>query len=457
MSREMHLCVFMTSTGYHASAWRLPEAEPERAFSLDYFVELTQTCEAAKLDAIFFADGAVFMARPLNPGDPVMLLAALTPVTQKIGLIATCSTTYNDPFSLARRFASLDQMSGGRAGWNIVTSVLVPEMANFGLDGLASHSDRYKRAEEFVDVVTQLWDSWDDDALLANKASGVFIDEDRVHAINHAGEYYRVRGPGTQPRSPQGWPVLVQAGASEQGLAFASRHAEIVFTAQPSFETGKPFADDLRARVSEAGRDPQAVKILPGWFPVMGATRAEAIEYEAKLTATVEMEPAIKRLSQFFSDIDLSGFPLDQPPPYELLSSTNAHESRTKIIIELAKRENLTFGELAKRWALGNGHHVCLGSYEEIADEMQEWFESGACDGFNLQFPLMPSDLNLFAKHVVPILQERGLFRTEYRETTLRDRFGLSRPVGNARQAEMVVRGGRSGSAGSERRRSDAK
>jgi FMN-dependent oxidoreductase (nitrilotriacetate monooxygenase family) len=429
MSREMHMCVFMTSTGYHASAWRLPEAEPHRALSLDYFIELAQRCEAAKLDALFFADGAAFMPRPLNPCDPLVLLPALVPVTKNIGLIATASTTYNDPFSLARRFGSLDQLSGGRAGWNVVTSVMVREMENFGLDGLASHADRYERADEFVQVVTELWDSWDDDALVVDQASGVYVDEDRVRTIDHAGKYYRVRGPSTQPRSPQGWPVLVQAGASEQGLAFAARHAEIVFTAQPSFDTCVAFTDDLRPRLVQAGRDPQAVKILPGWVPVMGSTRDEALQRAADLSATVEIEAAVRRMATFFSDIDLSSYPLDEPPPYDLLSTTNAHESRTKIIIDLGQRENLTFGELAKRWALGNGHHVSLGSYEEIADEMQAWFESGACDGFNLQFPAIPGDLVRFTENVVPILQQRGLFRTEYQETTLRDRFGLERPT----------------------------
>ena len=429
MSRQMHINVFATGTGYLQEGWRMPEAEPERMLTLDYFVELAQLCESAKIDAIFFADVSAPGSFYQCPYDALTLISALAGRTQRLGLVATCSTTFYEPYMLARKLASLDQLSGGRAGWNIVTSFNPREMANYGIEGLPEHARRYARAEEFVEVAKALWDSWDDDALVLDADAGMFIDEHRTRPIDHDGEHFRVAGPGTQPRSPQGWPVLVQAGSSDDGLRFAARHAEILFTAQPEFAAAKAFRGNARERVRQAGRDPDLVKVLPGLVPVLGATEEQAREREAAL-ATKDFDVAVRQLSAFFGpDVDLARFPLDEPLPDAVLQSTEAHQSRTKLLVERARRERLTLRELVVRAAFGLGHHVLVGSPEQVADEMQRWFEGGAADGFNVQAPSLPHDLELFTTQVVPILQARGLFRTEYTATTLRGHLGLPRPA----------------------------
>ena len=302
-------------------------------------------------------------------------------------------------------------------------------MANFGIEGFPEHSARYARAEEFLDVVKALWNSWDDGALVLDKVSGVYIDENRTRAIDHVGDHFRVAGPGTQPRSPQAWPVLVQAGSSDDGLRFAARHAEVMFTAQPAFDPAKAFRDDVRERVNRVDRDPDLVKVLPGLVPILGATEEEAKQRAAEL-APRDLDVAMRQVSLFFGpDVDLKRYALDEPLPDHLLQSTEAHQSRTKMLLERARRDKLTLRELVIRAAFGHGHQVLVGSYEQVADEMQRWFEGGAADGFNVQIPSLPHDLELFATKVVPILQERGLFRTEYTGTTLREHLGLPRPA----------------------------
>jgi N-acetyl-S-(2-succino)cysteine monooxygenase len=428
MTSQMYLNMFATATGYLQEGWRMPEAQPERTLTLDYFAELAESCEEAKLDAIFFADVNAVGQAYQCPYDALTLISALAGRTNRLGLVATCSTTFYEPYMLARKFASLDQLSGGRAGWNIVTSFNPREMANYGIEGMPEHAARYDRAEEFLQVVKALWDSWADDALVFDKESGVYVDQTRTRPINHVGEHFRVEGPGTQPRSPQGWPVLIQAGSSDDGLRFAARHAEVMFTAQPAFEPAKAFRDDVRERVGRAGRDPDLVKVLPGLVPVLGATEDEAKRRAADLS-TRDLDQALEQVSRFFGpEVDLKAFPLDEPLPAQLLQTTEAHQSRTKILLDRARRENLTLRELVVRAAFGHGHLVVVGTYEQVADEMQRWFEGGAADGFNVQPPSLPGDLELFTKHVVPILQERGMFRTEYEGRTLRDHLGLPRP-----------------------------
>lgn len=434
-SAQMHLNVFTTAGGYHQGGWRLPGTEPDRFLELAYYAELARACEAAKLDSLFFADMSAIGVLQVCPFDAFTLIAVLAGMTHHLGLIATASTTLSDPFSLARRFSSLDQLSGGRVGWNIVTSHNPSEMENFGLEHLPAHADRYRRADEFVTVAKELWDSWDEDALVLDKVSGVFADVERTHAIDHVGDYFRVRGPGTQPRSVQGWPVLVQAGSSKDGVAFAARHADVVFTAQQTLEEAQAFRADLRQLAGQQGRDPDTIKVLPGLFPVMGKTAEHAEERLEELSSVVDLCVTMRTLeADFGPNVDLSKYALDERLPVEAFEQTEALQSRTKIFVDMVRRENLTFHELLMRASLAHGHHAVIGGYEQVADEMELWFTTGACDGFNVQPPSLPSDLHAFLENVVPLLQERGVFRTEYEGTTLRDRLGLRRP-GLAAQA----------------------
>jgi FMN-dependent oxidoreductase (nitrilotriacetate monooxygenase family) len=426
----MHLNLFATATGYYVSSWRLPESDPSQFLTLDYFVEVAQRCEAAKLDAVFFADAPALAEHllVLCPWDALAMISTLIGFTKQIGLVATVSTTFNEPFNLARRLATLDHLSGGRVGWNIVTSYHRAEMENFGLDGVLSHAERYARAEEFLQVVKALWDSWDEDALLLDKDSGRLFDPDRIHPLDHAGEHYRVRGPLSIPRGPQGRPVLVQAGSSEDGVAFAARHAEAIFTAQTDLETSVSFRNRLRDLSTRAGRDPETVKILPGLFPVMGETDAEARARLEELVAVADPKVGIKVISNLF-DRDFSQLPLDGPIPDLSTYRTEANQSRAAVYYETAVRENLeTLGDWARRMALGSGHLLLIGGYESVADEMERWFVEGACDGFNVQIPVSPGDLRRFLDGVVPRLQQRGVFRREYSGTTLRSHLGLPRP-----------------------------
>jgi FMN-dependent oxidoreductase (nitrilotriacetate monooxygenase family) len=362
--------------------------------------------------------------------EPLTLLAALAATTERIGLIATASTTYGQPYDVARRFAGLDHVSGGRAGWNIVTSAGDALARNYGQDRQAAHADRYRDAEEFVEVVTALWDSWEDDARVVDKEEGVFIEESRVHRIDHHGERFAVEGPLDVPRSPQGHPVKVQAGSSPRGRDFAARHAEAVFTAQLTKEGAQEFYADLKARVAAHGRDPDGVKILPGLVPVVGATDEEAYAEHERLESYASVTSGLSMLSFVFG-ADLSGLDLDAPlPPAIADREAEGHQSRTALLVDFAREHELTVRELIARTSGGRGHRVLIGDGETVADSLQEWLEEGAADGFNLMPPTLPGGLVAFTEHVVPELQRRGIFRREYEGRTLRDHYGLARPAG---------------------------
>lgn len=440
MSRQLHLNAFVMDVGHHEAAWRLPESDPFANLDVEHFVRIAQLAEAGTLDSIFFADGPVLRGdprfRPVERLDPTLLLAAIASRTEHIGLIATASTSYTEPYELARRFASLDHISGGRAGWNIVTTAGDDAARNFGRDGQAQHHERYERATEFVEVTLKLWDSWEDDAQLADKAAGVYADGDRIRAIEHHGDFFRVAGPLNVPRTPQGRPVLVQAGSSEDGRTFAARFAEAVFTAQRSLEEGQAFYADLKERTRAAGRHPDAIKILPGIVPVLGSTEAEARALEQELDELIVPAYGLKQLSSFFG-VDLSGAALDGPlPEVPAEAEIEGTKSRATLVAELARRESLTVRELIGKLGGGRGHRTFAGTPEQVADTIETWFDAGAADGFNVMPAVLPSGLERFVEHVVPILRERGLFRHEYTGRTLREHYGLARPV--HRQLEVL-------------------
>ncbi|WFE64769.1 LLM class flavin-dependent oxidoreductase [Micromonospora sp. WMMD714] len=432
MPRTLHLNAFLLGVGHHEAAWRHPRTDPGRVTDLRHFQELARTAERGTLDSVFLADSlAVGPAVRHNIQavfEPLTLLAALATVTTHVGLIATVSTSYHEPFTTARTFASLDHLSGGRAGWNIVTSAQAREAWNFNLDDHPAHADRYRRAAEFVEVAVKLWDSWEDDALVLDPATGIFADTDRVHEIGHAGERFRVRGPLNTPRPPQGRPLLVQAGSSPDGITFAGRYAEAVFTAQQTLADGQRFYATVKQAAVAAGRDPELVKVLPGIAPVLGGTEAEARALADELEELIVPEHALAQLSGMIG-VDLTGLPLDGPLP-ELPDATTvqSHQSRYQLVVDLARRERLTVRQLIGRLGGGRGHRVVAGTPDQVADQIERWFTEGAADGFNVMPPLLPSGLEDFVDHVVPLLRARGLFRHEYTGRTLREHYGLPRP-----------------------------
>jgi FMN-dependent oxidoreductase (nitrilotriacetate monooxygenase family) len=437
MSRNpnpLHLNAFLMGVGHHEASWRLPESDPYASWSVRHYQDLARIAERGKLDSLFLADSPVQQGnparRPTGKLEPTVLLTALAAVTEHIGLIATASTSYNEPYNLARRFASLDHISGGRAGWNIVTTAGADAARNFGLDDVPLHKDRYARAEEFVEVATKLWDSWADDAVVADKQAAVHSDAAKVRQINHRGRFFRVDGPLNVPRSPQAYPLLVQAGSSEDGKQFAAGFAEAVFTAQQTLGEAQAFYRDLKKRTAELGRDPEGIKILPGIVPVIGDTEAQARELEAELERLISPEYAKRQLAERFK-LDPDALELDRPLPADLPGEDEIEgaKSRYTLIVDLARREDLTVRQLIARLGGGRGHRTFTGTPVQVADAIEEWFDHGAADGFNIMPAVLPSGLEAFVDQVVPILQERGRFRTEYEGATLRDRYRLPRPV----------------------------
>jgi FMN-dependent oxidoreductase (nitrilotriacetate monooxygenase family) len=430
---KLHLNAFLLGVGHHEASWRLPESDPFASTSVEHYQNLARIAERGKLDSLFLADGPVLWTnvgqRPAGTLEPTLLLTALAAVTQRIGLIATASTTYNEPYNLARRFGSLDHVSRGRAGWNIVTTAGVDAARNFNLTELPAHAERYSRAAEFVDVCLKLWDSWADDAPLGDKESGVWGDDGKVYPPRHVGRHFRVEGALNLPRAPQGYPLLVQAGSSEDGKELAARYAEAVFTAQQTLEDAKNFYVDLKARTRALGRDPETIKILPGIVPVIGATEAEAHALEAELDRLIKPEFAKRQLALVLG-VDPASLELDAELPKDLPgeSKIEAHKSRYTLIVNLARREKLSVRQLLGRLGGGRGHRTFSGTPEQVADAIVSWWESGAADGFNVMPPVLPSGLERFVDHVVPILQRRGLFRSEYEGETLREHYGLARP-----------------------------
>ncbi|WP_441247657.1 LLM class flavin-dependent oxidoreductase [Kitasatospora sp. McL0602] len=436
--RQLHLNLFIHDTGHHEASWRLPESDPAAHIDLAHHQRLARRAEEAKFDSVFLADSPSLWGdpgrRPSGRLEPTLLLAALAGATSRIGLIATASTSYNEPYNLARRFASLDHLSGGRAGWNIVTTAGDAAARNFGLAGQPAHLDRYERAAEFLEVSALLWDSWADDAVVGDKARGVHAVEGLVRPIDHVGRYFRVEGPLNVPRSPQGHPLLVQAGSSESGRSFAARYAEAVFTAQPTLAEGQAFYTDLKRRAAALGRDPDGLKILPGIVPVIGETAAEARELEAELDRLIQPEYAQRQLAVLLG-VDPERLALDGQLPADLPEEDEVEGSKSRytLVVELARRESLTVRQLIARLGGGRGHRTFAGTAVQVADTIEQWFRAGAADGFNIMPAVLPSGLETFADQVVPILQDRGLFRTDYTGRTLREHYGLPRPAAVSR------------------------
>jgi FMN-dependent oxidoreductase (nitrilotriacetate monooxygenase family) len=419
----------------------MPDAVATAESSFEVYLEVTRIAEAAKIDAIFFADAAAVQPVDLiAKGDPkaglvhrgtaglepLSLLPALAVATKRIGLIATATTTYNEPYHIARRFATIDQISGGRGGWNLVTSQTEAEAQNFGHDRHMEHDARYQRAEEFFDVVAGLWDSWAADASVYDKATAQCFDPTKVRLLNYTGEYFRVRGPLNVFRSPQGRPIVVQAGASGPGKALAARVADCVFTAQSKLADSKAFYDEIKSRAVQFGRRPDQIRIMPGIVPILGRTDEEARELRSALLSNITDDQAMRSMYRVAGGLDLRQFPADGPFPELPLS--NGAQGRQQLLVDMARRENLTLIQAGRRFAEGQAHHVVCGSAKTIADLMQTWFEQGACDGFALMPSYFPRGARDIAERLVPELQRRGLFRTEYEGRTLRENLGLSEP-----------------------------
>jgi FMN-dependent oxidoreductase (nitrilotriacetate monooxygenase family) len=432
--RELHLNAFLMEAGHHEAAWRLPESNPRADFDLQHWIELAKLAEHAKFDSLFLADGPALTGsgafRPPGQLEPFTLLTALSQHTSRIGLIATVSSTYNEPYNLARRLASVDHVSGGRAGWNIVTSAGADEAANFGLTDRPNHAARYERADEFLAVAKALWDSWESEAVVAEKESGRYADPSRLHGVDHAGRHFQVAGPLNVERPPQGYPLLVQAGSSDDGKSFAARHAEAIFTAHQTYERATDFYRDIKARTRAAGRDPDAVLVLPGIVPFIGSTEREATELARRFDALRIPEYGLSQLAWNF-EVEPSVFELDAPLPDFILArpKLEGSQSRSDLIIELAVREHLTVRELLSRLGGGRGHFTFVGTPDQAADTIISWFEGGAADGFNIMAPGLPSELETFIEHVLPILRSKGLFREDYRGRTLREHYGLAVPA----------------------------
>lgn len=434
MTRQLHLNAFIHDTGHHEASWRHPDSGLERVGDISWYQDIARKAEAAKLDAVFLADGPVWWGtshRPSNQFEPITLLTALATVTDKIGLIATASTSYYEPYNLARLFASLDRISGGRAGWNIVTTQGDEAAANFGQVAAASPETRYARAQEFLDVITRLWDSWEDGAVIADRDSGVYVDVDKVHAVDFIGHFLKVKGPFNAPRTPQGRPVYVQAGSSNDGRNFAGRNAEAIFTAHQTLADAQAFYADIKAKARGFGRNPDHVKVLPGISPFIGDTPAQAKELYDEFNRLTVPAYGLQQLTAI-AGVDLSDLDLDKPVPAGLFDGAgdvlNNNRSRLQVVANIVERDRPTLRELLHRLAGGRGHNVVHGTPVQIADTIQEWFEGGAADGFNVLPPLFPQHLEAFTEKVVPILQDRGLFRTEYAGSTLREHYGLPRP-----------------------------
>ncbi|QRX83291.1 LLM class flavin-dependent oxidoreductase [Glaciimonas sp. PAMC28666] len=444
---HMKLGAFLQATGHHVAGWRHPDAEANAGRSIAHYRQIAQTAERAKFDALFLADGVAIRAHDTDTlyrtargatFEPLTLLSALSAVTERIGLVATVSTTYNEPFHVARKFASLDHLSDGRAGWNVVTSWSDAEARNFNLDKHPEHGARYERAEEFVDVVKGLWDSWEDDAFTLDKASGTHFDPTKLHTLNHHGRHFSVRGPLNVARPIQGHPVIVQAGSSERGQELAARTAEVIFTAQQSLEDAQKFYAGLKGKLAKYGRDPSRLKIMPGVFPVVGRTEAEAQEKHEQLQSLIDPSVGLAMLSHHLGGIDLTGYPLDGPIPHDL-QEPNGTKSRFQLVSGIALKENLTLRQLSLRVATARGHWSIYGTPESIVDRLEDWFLHGAADGFNIMPPTLPGGLDDFVALVLPELRRRGLFRTEYEGRTLRDHLGLARPPHQRKRQEEVA------------------
>lgn len=442
-SKQLKLGAFMRPISIHTGAWRYPGALPDANFNFPAIQQLIQKLEQGKFDAFFMADHLALLNMPIDAlkrshtvtsFEPFTLLSALSTVTKHIGLVATASTTYDEPFHIARRFASLDHISGGRAGWNIVTTANPDAALNFGLEEDLDHDERYARAREFYDVVTGLWDSFADDAFVRDVEAGIYFDPAKLHVLGHKGKYLSVRGPLNIARPVQGYPVIVQAGASDVGRQLAAETAEVVFAPASNLEAGKALFADIKGRAKAIGRDPDTIKILPGALVIVGETVEAAIAKRAHLDSLVHYDSGIGSLNSALG-YDVSGFDPDGPLPE--IPETNAGRSARDRVVTLAKSENLTIRQLAQRFG-SYGGLAFVGTPRTIADEMEQWLTEEGSDGFNIMFPFIPEGLNDFVDQVVPELQHRGIFRKEYEGRTLRENLGLARPANRFFQRTAV-------------------
>lgn len=434
-ARQIKLGLSMRGLGYHATAWRQPGVPPQGDIDYNAYLHVTKVAERGLFDMAFLAD-YVALRMPQTPKgvlgrttgmiglEPLTLLAALAPATTHIGLVATLSTTFQAAYHIARVFASLDHLSGGRAGWNVVTSTLDDEARNFGADQLIPKEARYAFAKEALEAIMGLWDSWDDDAFPRDTESGVYYDPTKLRILNYQGRYIRTRGPLNIPRTPQGRPVIVQAGASPEGQEIAAETADVVYAAQNTIEDAKSFYVSLKDRMAKFDRDPDALKIMPGILPVIAATAQEARDKYRRMQETIDSYVGLGQLSTHFGD--LSQYDLDGPVPE--LRTDRALMSRGEVMLNIARRNNFSIRQLYQTTAIGNAHHVVVGTPAMVADAMEEWFLGGAADGFNVLPALSPTSVEEFVEHVVPELQRRGLYRTAYEGTTLRENLGLDFP-----------------------------
>jgi alkanesulfonate monooxygenase len=434
----LRLGAFFNPTGHHVASWRHPNAQADAGINFKHYVEIAQTAERAKFDMIFLADNIGVReahidalsrsAQYIANFEPITLISALAAVTERIGLTCTASTSYNEPFHIARKFASLDHITGGRAGWNLVTSGMEVEARNFNRDRHYGHAERYERANEFAEVVKALWDSWDDDAFPRDKETGQFFIPEKMHFLNHKGKHFQVRGPLNIPRSPQGHPVIVQAGTSDDGMDVAARFAEVIFSANLTMESCRQYFREVKSRAADKfGRNPDHLKVMPGLSVYVGRTEEEANEkydYQNSL-----MHPVVAReiLSTVLGGVDLKPYDFDGPLP-DNLPQSNASQSTFKYVTELAKEKNMTMLQIAQVVAGARAKLVIKGSPRQVADMMEQWYIEEAADGFNIMPPYLPGALDDFVELVIPELQRRGLFRTEYAGRTLREHLGLPRP-----------------------------
>ncbi|WMX55097.1 LLM class flavin-dependent oxidoreductase [Peribacillus sp. R9-11] len=432
--KKVKLGVFLAGTGHHVASWRHPNANPKANMNIDYFKGLAQTAEKGLFDLLFLAD-SLSVAKDSHPNiltrfEPLTLLSYLASATSNIGLVSTASTTYEEPFNVARRFASLDHITSGRAGWNVVTTSLASTAANFNKSEHLEHSLRYKRATEFVEVTKKLWDSWEDDTLIIDKETGQFIDESKFHEINHQGEFFTVKGPLNVSRSPQGHPVIVQAGSSGDGQLLAAKHAEIVFTAQENKEDAISFYNELKSHLAAFNREKSSLSIMPGLFPIVGQTEKEAKEKYEALQELIIPEIGLAIMGRYFGNVDFPSIPLDTPfADISLPDNVDSIQSKYDLIVKRATNENLTLRQ-TYQWVAGSrGHHIAIGTPTQIADKIEDWVNENAADGFNIMPALLPDSLTDFVELVVPELQSKGIFRTKYESNTLRGNLGLDKPV----------------------------
>lgn len=438
---RMHLGAFFHPTGHHVASWLHPDAQVDAGTNFQHYVELAQMSEAAGFDLMFLADALA--VRDGNPEalsrwpqymayfEPITLLSGIASVTRRIGLVATATTSYNEPYNVARKFASLDHISGGRAGWNVVTSANLSEAFNFGRDAHYEHGERYDRAAEFTDVVLGLWDSWDDDAFLRDRASGRYFDPAKLHRLNHKGEHFAVRGPLNVARPPQGHPVIFQAGSSETGRELAAKTAEAVFTPQHTLEGAQEFYRDLKTRMTKYGRVPEHLKVMPGLNPIVGRTEQEARDKHAYLQSLIHPEVGLEVLSNALAGFDLRPYDLDGPLPEDVFDMVpKGGTTSFRNVVDWARQEALTIRQLYQRFAGARGQRTVVGSGTQVADDMERWFVNYGVDGFLIQPSHLPVGLADFINLVIPELQDRGLFRVEYQGTTLREHLGLPRPAG---------------------------